>query len=300
MLTRFHPSRPARYGKLGRGLVRCLVVFSLFALAACNSTPVAYDLTQTQANQIVALLNQHGIGAVSSKETGGRGRFTVQVKNDYYAQAVTLINEKGLPGEAALSFSDLVAQQGLMPASREMEALKLDHAMAAEIEEILQTHPGIAAARAVVRMNSNKANSETAVSLVLQEKASSTIDKSEIIELVARAVPGIKRESIFVSAHKSPAAETFLMNEGALNTGSQVLRVPLVPFLLAWRVPEDDYNTLAFAIIGCFMLIGMIGGIIGYYYGFSQQGKIGAEGELPDLKPRTLKLDRSRRDLPEN
>lgn len=295
--------RPSRGGWFE--LPRVLVLVLCLLVAGCSSTPVAHDLTQTQANQIVSLLNQHGIGAIANRESGGRGRFTVHVKRDHYAQAVALMTEKGLPGEHELSFAELVAGQGLLPASREMEALKLDHAIAAEIEELLREHPSVTTARAVVRLNAVKDPADTAVSLVIQEKSGESIDKLEMVEIVSRAVPGIAKEKVFVSTHKSPSSEIFTSDEGVMRSDGRVLRVPLVPFLLAWRVPTEDYNTLAFAIIACFMVIGMIGGVIGYYYGYSQHGKSVMGGDLPDLKPRTLKLDgvridKGRRDLPEN
>jgi type III secretory pathway lipoprotein EscJ len=269
--------------------VRLIFLVWVILLAGCNSSPIAHDLSQSQATQIVALLNQKGIGAQASKESGSRGRFTVTVKKDKYAQAVALINEKGLPAEPELSFAELVAPQGLLPSSREVEALRLDHAMAAEVEELLQSHPAIASARVVIRM-----------SVVAQERRGHKIDSQEVVQLVLRSVPGIKPENVYVAAHPIAQDEQVDLSHGVYNENGTVIRVPLVPFLSIWRVPEDEYNTLAIALIFCFLVVGVIGGVFGYWYAFGYSNRQHADNDMPEIRQRVLKVERIRRDLPEN
>jgi type III secretion protein J len=285
---------------LTRWCVRLSVLVCVILLAGCNSSPIAHDLSQGQATQIVALLNQKGIGAQASRESGSRGRFTVTVKKDKYAQAVALINEKGLPAEPELSFAELVAPQGLLPSSREVEALRLDHAMAAEVEELLQAHPAIASARVVVRMSMVKEVSQASVSVVAQERRGHKIDSQEVIQLVSRAVPGIRPESIFIAAHPMTPDEQVDLSQGVANENGSVIRVPLVPFLSIWRVPEDEYNTLAIALILCFLVVGAIGAVFGYWYAFGYGSRQHVDNDMPEIRQRVLKVERIRRDLPEN
>lgn len=272
-------------------------------LIGCNSVDIAEDLTQTQANEIVSLLNSKGIASVAQKETGGKARYSVEVKRSFYSQAVSLLAEKGLPSEHKETFSEISASHGLLPNSREMEALRLDHALAIELEETLQNHPSVASAKVMARLHFLKDNAPAGVSVVIQERAGAKLDPDEIVQIVLRGVPGIKKESIYISTHLPPEDNIVNSNDGVFNAKGRVIRVPLVPFLLAWRVPEDDYSGLALTLSGCIVLVALVGALVGYWYGYFQQTKRIFETDLPDLSPRSGRLekltDRSRRDLPE-
>lgn len=282
---------------IGR-LIRLFVVVGLLLVAGCNSTPIAEGVSQTQANQIVALLNNHGIAAQSSRDTGG-SKYTVEVRRSYYSQAVSLLTEKGYPREEKLTFNELTAQQGFLPSSREMEALRLDHALAGEVEELLESHPAVTEAKVIVRLNSVKENADSGVSVLVQQRFERALQKEEVADIVARAVPGVQRQNITVSLHVLPPEQQIGPNEGVQNVNGKVSRVPLISFLLGWRVPEDDYNGFALTLIGCFVAMVVVGAVAGYWYGYYHQSKHYFEGEPLDGMQPALKLDKPRRDLTE-
>ncbi|MCB0332783.1 MAG: hypothetical protein KDD55_04740, partial [Bdellovibrionales bacterium] len=105
----------------------CLILLSL-CLSGCGDVPVARGITQSQANEIVAVLSHHGIYAFADKQVGVGDSYDVEVKKSYYTRAVDLLHAKGLPAKTPERFSDLIAQKGIIPDSREVEALRLDHA----------------------------------------------------------------------------------------------------------------------------------------------------------------------------
>ena len=141
-----------------------ILLFCCGCLTGCGDVDLVSDVSQSKANQIVALLSQNGVEAMATRASGGRGRYTVDVDRSSYSRAVTLISEAGLPGEDEQSFSDLVTSHGMLPNSREIEALRVDRALGLELEEQLRAHPGVVAARVVVRMNFVKNNSTPSVS----------------------------------------------------------------------------------------------------------------------------------------
>jgi len=268
-------------------------------LAGCGSVPVAQDITQQQSHEIVALLAQHGISATAARETGGQGRYRIEVDGEHYTQAISLLHRHGLPGESKPSFSELVQPHGLLPNSREMEALRLDHAIATEIEETLASHPAILSARAIVRLNFLREGSGPAVSVVAQSRAGAAVTGEALAGIVRRAVPGVAPENIVISVEPAAGASAVTGEVGAWNQDGAVIAVPLVPFILGWRVPRDDYNALVLALLGILVLIAGIGGVLGYWWGWSHSTRGGFEAGQGE-GARQLRIERVRRDLPES
>ncbi len=280
-----------------RGWRRFLGLGLAMYVAGCSSAPIAQDVAQSQANEIVALLADNGISAVARKGSGGQSRYTVEVDAGYYTEAVSLLHRAGLPGEEKRSFADLIAPQGIIPNSRDMEALRLDHALAAEVEAALANHPAVASARVIVRSSFTQEKSEAAVSAVIQYRPDMTVNPESINGIILRAVPGVRPESVYIAIEPAAVAGARRAEtEGVTNVAGSVVRVPLVPFLFG-RVPKDEYNLFALGLVGSLVLLGCIGAVIGYWWGFYHRAKPLYEEREGD--PRQLRLDRLRRDLPE-
>ncbi|MBN8548294.1 MAG: hypothetical protein J0M12_03140 [Deltaproteobacteria bacterium] len=276
--------------KLGL-LLLCLL------LSGCNTVPVAEDVSQTQANEIVAILSDHGISAMASRESGGKAKYTVEVKRSYYSQAVSLLHEKGLPGERKSSFNELISQNGLIPNSREMDALKLDHALATEVEEMMQNAPGIASARAIVRLNFLKNEQQPAVAVVVQSRPGAVVKPEDLVTLISQIIPGIQKERVTVSVSSAAETEKLSGSEGVFNDNGRVLRVPLAPFFFFWRVPEDDYNQIALLLFACIAVVAGVGAVFGYWYGYYQHSKQYFDTTLPEVVPRAARAERARREI---
>ena len=262
--------------------VRLLLFFALLFAVGCNSTPVAFDLTQKQASEIVAVLSSQGIYAEASKGVGGKALFTVSVKAGYYTQAVTLLHERGLPREPELSFSELIESKGFLPNSREMEKVRLDRALAVEIEKVLSNLPPVKSARVIARVNYQTSDAP-AVSIAIEKREGGEIDTTQLQELVAKTIPGLQPEGVGITVQTELPLASASIDSGSLSSGGKVITVPLTPFLFSFRVPEGDYNGLAFALLVCLIVVAVVGGVIGYWYGFYQQSKSFFESEFADL-----------------
>ena len=275
-------------------LATALVLFCV----SCSSVPVAKDLSQRQANEIVAVLNSVGINSIAVRDSsGGRVKYTVEVRKGFYSQAVGILHEKGLPEEDL--FTEMIEQKGIIPNSREVEALRLDHAAAIEIEQLLHNHPGVSSARVIVRLNSLKENAPASVSAIIQERAQQNLNRDELTAIISRTVPGIAPENVSVWVSPADTTEMITGKFGVLNQKGKVITVPLVPFLLAWRVPDDDYDEIALALISFLLIMGLVGAIIGYWFASFQKSKLSFHDELPDAMPRALRIDRPGKDMTE-
>lgn len=273
-----------------------ILALLLLLIAGCSSVPVAEDLDQFQANEIISLLNAQGIASSATREASGRGKYSVSVEKTYYTQAKTLLAERGLPSPTRPTFEELVQPRGFLPNSREVDALRLDHALAIELENALAAHPGISSAKVIVRSRTVMSGQDPTVSVILQERVGKELNRDDIAILVKRAVPGVKREDVFITSTKEPQNDKNQASIGLYQGHGELLRVPLVPFLFNWRVPEDDYNAMAIVLVICFLILAFIGGLVGYWFGYFYNLKNSVDQPFSDHGIRSLRLDRAGRE----
>jgi len=248
----------------------CALTLSLtFALMqGCGSSSVADGVGQREANQIVAVLGEHGITATTEKGRGSKGRYSVLVPASHFGSAAALLSKLGLPAEHGATFEELMAPSGILPVSQEVEELRLDRAIASEIEELLLAHTGIASASVVVRYHSNPGGESPSVSIMAQTHGSGAVSSDQVREVVGRAVPGLKSSdiSLVMTDRQHLGGETLAEQE-----------VGLVPFLRFWSVPKGQYKGLAFLLIGLLIFVACLAALGGYIYGQFSASR-GAEG----------------------
>ena len=56
---------------------------------------------------------------------------------------------------------------------------------------------------------------------------------------------------------------------------------------------------LVFSLIGLCLLLGAVGGIVGYWFGYLQQSKAVFEQDIPDLRSTALRIENRSPELPE-
>lgn len=247
---------------MSRIVFALLIVCTLF-LGGCSRSPVADDVGQKEANEIVSILRERGIESTVEKVKGARGRYSVQVASKDFGESVSILASLGLPEEKKASFSDLVAQSGILPSSREVEALRLDRASAAELEELLKGLPGVASASVVVRSHGLDSGVTPAVSAVVQTHPGKSLSSEEVRTLLARTVPGLKGEEIVLSIGEQGSTRGKFSGSDRASSETQ----QLVPFLRVWKVPKDQYAGLATLVVGLIFLVGAIAGLVGYVLG---------------------------------
>lgn len=275
----------------------CILLLLTLTLAGCKTVSLVQDVTQRRATQIVAALNTRGIPATLTRSSGSGSNYQVEVKSEYYSQAIEILNQRGLLEETPASFKELTAAQGFLPSSREMEALRMDHAMASEVSSLLEQHPAIEAARIILRMSFLKGAGEPSVSAVIQVRSGTNVTREEIGQLIMQALPGMKPANVSLTVVVPPADAQSTTLLGVANINGRVVHAPLVPFILGWRVPEDDYVGLALTMITCFVLTGVIGGVVGFLYGSFFQSRRAPSSEVHEPTVRSMKIERPKKDL---
>lgn len=248
------------------------VLFLVVMLSACESKPLAEGKSLSEANMIAASLGERGVAATVKKDSGGRGRYSVRVSEGAFNEGVSILKKMNLLSEPRNSFAEIIEPHGILPNSREMEALRLDYARAIELEEVLAALPMAVSAKVVVRSSFPAENPVPAVSVVMQERVQGGINKDDVARVVANALPGIARERIeVVTTTEAPETDTTFSVQGAEQKAGDVVMVPLVPFLFAYRVPAGDYTGMALTFFACIIAVGIVGVFSGYWYRSAQQ-----------------------------
>lgn len=238
-----------------RAVILCCLAATL--TVGCGSTPVADDVAQREANEIVAVLSKNNIQAQLVKGRGAKGRYSVVVQEGDFPTAAEVLSRLGLPADKRPSFQELTGGNGIIPPSREVEALRLDKAIASELEDIFRARSDVASASVLVRMHSREANERPTVTVVVQSSGASPLDVAEIREISRRSIPGIQVDDVYVSVAQavSPLDR------------SAVPQVSLVPFLGFWKVPAEDHTGLVVLVVFLVGLSGVLAGLAGYIVG---------------------------------
>jgi type III secretion protein J len=130
---------------------RFLVFLSfLLLLASCESRrTIVNGLDEKEANEIVVFLSTRGINVnkVRSAEAAGPGgaqipRFDISVKEDQATEAMSLLNQSGLPRRRGQSLLGLFANVGLVP-SEMQDKIRYQAGLGEQIASTLRKIDGV-------------------------------------------------------------------------------------------------------------------------------------------------------------
>ena len=121
----------------------CLALCVALLSAACTSQELYSQLSERQANEMVAALRQAGIEA---DKKVAEGRFSVLTSRSDFADAVRLLNAQGYPRESFDSMGKVFKREGFVSSPLE-ERARLVHALSQEISNTLASIDGVVAAR---------------------------------------------------------------------------------------------------------------------------------------------------------
>jgi type III secretory pathway lipoprotein EscJ len=236
------------------------IIFGLgVSLSACNSKSIADDVSQREANEIVAVLDKNNISSDTVKIRGGKGRYGVVVSSADFATAAQTLTRLGLPAEKRSGFDELTAGNGIIPPSNEVEALRLDRAVAVELEELFLSRGDLTKVSVIVRSHSCRSGEKPMVTVLAHRLASAQVSIESLRELAKRAVPGLSPEDVYVSLSVASAG-------GALGD-NRIQTTELVNFLGFWKIPVGDHSGAVIAVLGLLIVTGVLASLAGYLFG---------------------------------
>ncbi len=220
----------------------CLGIATL--LASCTTT-LERGLTEAQADEVIVVLGEHGIGA--AKETDpSRGDFAIVVGERDVASALGVMRDEGLPRTDAPGAAEAYAEPSLIPTAGE-ERARAASASSADLARSIEAMPGVHDARVHLGLPDPSAApiddpSPLATASVLVRAASDApIDEAAIRALVAAAVPGLGADHVTVVRVALPAARArseALVSVGPIfvTAGSATLLRALLACMLAVNI----------------------------------------------------------------
>ena len=119
--------------------VLCIVT----VLSACNVD--LYDnLNQKQTNEIIAVLFRQGIQV--ERTIAKDGKYSVQVDESRFAEAVAILNEHGLPKQDFTNLGEVFKDDGIVP-SPVQERAQMIYALSQELSRTISDVDGVLTAR---------------------------------------------------------------------------------------------------------------------------------------------------------
>jgi type III secretion protein J len=131
-----HPITSRRLTTAAGGLLLALLV-------GCSSQELYGQLSERQANEMVAVLRSAGIDA---EKQSHEGKFSVLTAKSDFPQAVRTLNAQGYPRESYDSMGKVFKREGFVSSPLE-ERARLMHAMSQEISNTIANIDGVVTAR---------------------------------------------------------------------------------------------------------------------------------------------------------
>ena len=126
-----------------RIVLKIVGLWLLLLLSACQ-TELYSDLTETEANEVLAALLAVELDA--SKEPLGDERYSVSVGKDEVLRALDVLKDQGLPRQSRESLGKVFAKSGIVSSPFE-ERIRYIYALGEDVAQTLQQIDGVLTAR---------------------------------------------------------------------------------------------------------------------------------------------------------
>jgi len=221
---------PRSMTPLSRLAVAALAAATLM-LAACSEQELYGELSERQANEMVAVLRSAGIEA---DKTSHEGKFSVTTSHSDFSQAVRTLNAQGYPRESFDTMGKVFKREGFVSSPLE-ERARLMHAMSQEIANTIANIDGVVTARVHLVMPERNPLVDkpqpAAASVFIKHRPDKNLSAqtSQIKALVVNSIEGLAYDNVTVALFpadgltREPAPAT-----SAVGANAAALLVPLL------------------------------------------------------------------------
>lgn len=202
----------------------CSIFILLLMMSCASQRAIVHGVDERDANEILVLLSTKGIEAhkVVSTEGGNQGGgqkvilWNVVVKPEDALEAISFLDQNGLPRRPEQTLLSIFANTGLVP-SETQEKIRYQAGLAAQIASTIRKIDGILDADVLIsfpdedplNLNPNKQKITAAVFVkdngVLDDPNTHLVSK--IKRLVAASVPGLSYDNVTVVGDRSRLTE---------------------------------------------------------------------------------------------
>jgi type III secretion protein J len=179
--------------------LRPLILAVLLVLAGCGKVDLYGNLSEREANEMLALLMRAGITA--EKQPAEEGRLKLAVDRNQFAEAVELLTRNGYPQTTFTSIGDVFQREGLISSPLE-ERVRFVYALSQELSTTISEIDGVLSARVHVVLptdalsNANARPSSAAIFIRHRQNAPLEMLGPEIKRLVEKSIEGLSYENV--------------------------------------------------------------------------------------------------------
>jgi type III secretion protein J len=182
------------------------VILGCCALAACGKVDLYSKLTETQANEMVAVLQSAGISA--AKKDNGETGWSIAASNGDFSKAVEVLHAQGYPREEFASLGTVFKKEGFVSSPTE-ERARLIYGLSQELAHTISEIDGVTQARVHLAIPPDQRLGEapqpSSASVFIKYRPGVDIDSQlgKVKSLVVNSIEGLKVENVSVTAFPS-------------------------------------------------------------------------------------------------
>lgn len=232
----------------------CFGLLCLALLSGCSKTDLYTNLTERDANEMMAILLRTGISC--SKTSGEEGTWNLSVPESNFADAVATLKDQGYPRESYETLGQIFQKSGLVSSPSE-EKIRLMYGLSQELGNTISRIDGVQSARVHIVLPENNPFGESikpssaAVAITHHPNADLQTMVPDIQELVIASIEGLEMDKVKVSLFEADNKfSTSLPSVNRDEAYSEVLGV---------RVAKESVARLWMMVVGVGVLaVGMI------------------------------------------
>jgi len=207
---------------------KTLILLSAVVFLAACKTDLYSNITEREANEMMAVLFQNGIEA--SKTPVRDGMFNLQVDASDISSSLSVLDAQGLPRNERQSIGQVFERSGMISSPFE-ERVRYVYALGEEVAQTLQQIDGILVARVHIVMPEEPAlgqeaqPSSAAVFIRYQPGRDFDFLTPQIRRLVSSSIEGVEYEAVtvvLVEAQPAPGANMMVTDYQTLLPGLTV------------------------------------------------------------------------------
>ena len=182
-------------------LVSAYLAFS-FLLTACGSKiELLAEVSESEANDVLAVLLNAGIDA--SKKPGKEGMVSLDVNQSDVAKAIDVMRAEGLPRERFVKMGEVFRKEGMISSPLE-ERVRYIWALSQELSATVSQVDGVIKARVHVVLPERGSAGDPALpssaAVFIKHKAGYNLEdvQAQIKRLISNSIPGLSAEKVSV------------------------------------------------------------------------------------------------------
>ncbi|MFC6340088.1 EscJ/YscJ/HrcJ family type III secretion inner membrane ring protein [Pseudomonas sp. CCM 7891] len=237
--------------------VRLMIVLTFASLLQGCDIDLYTNLSEREANAMVAVLLRDGVPA--TRKVQENGQLTVVVDEKRFAEAMSLLDEAGLPGQTFSNMGAVFKNNGLV-SSPVQERAQMVYALSEELSHSVSLIDGVVSARVHVVLPDNdllkRVISPSSASVLVRYDPNTDINPliPQIKTLVANGISGLSYEGVSVTVIKAAS--------GSSRADAQPR---LASFLGLWML--EDNLPRAWMLFGVLLLAALsMAGVLGWQY----------------------------------